>query len=163
MTTLDSLSNHRLHLLEQVKENILAAQDKQKRTYDIKHANPTCFHVSCSCLYIDIMSIFILTLKVGVSVLKKDFRRKKRKGGKIDPQWLGPYEITADLGKGFYALSDLESAEIVIKRVNGAHLKLYHDPLSSESVVDLSQYVSILYITYTSLCTMIILHRNVPS
>lgn len=112
MTTLDSLSNHPLHLLEQVKENILAAQDKQKRTYDIKHANPTCFHV-------------------GVSVLKKDFRRKKRKGGKIDPQWLGPYEITTDLGKGFYALSDLESGEIVIKRVNGAHLKLYHDPLSS--------------------------------
>ena len=22
----------------------------------------------------------------------------------MDPQWLGPYEIAADLGKGFYAL-----------------------------------------------------------
>ena len=46
----------------------------------------------------------------------------------MDPQWLGPYEIAADLGKGFYALSDVTSGDIVIKRVNGAHLKPYNAP-----------------------------------
>ena len=38
--------------------------------------------------------------------MKKDFLRRKRKGGKMDPQCLGPYEVTKDLGKGFYTLSD---------------------------------------------------------
>ena len=44
----------------------------------------------------------------------------------MDPQWLGPYEIAADLGKGFYALSDVTNGDIAIKRVNGAHLKAYN-------------------------------------
>ena len=48
----------------------------------------------------------------------------------MDPQWLGPYEIAADLGKGFYTLSDLESGDVVTKRVNGAHLKAYVTPQS---------------------------------
>lgn len=61
-------------------------------------------------------------------MLKKDFLRKKRKGGKSDPEWLGPFEVAADLGKGFYSLSDLNSGEIVIKRVNGAHLKVCLTP-----------------------------------
>jgi hypothetical protein len=90
-----------------VKENIQAAQEKQKQTYDRKHSGPSLF-------------------SVGAKVLKKDFLRKKRKGGKMDPQWLGPYEIAADLGKGFYALSDVTNGDIAIKRVNGAHLKAYN-------------------------------------
>ena len=43
----------------------------------------------------------------------------------MDPQWLGPYEIAADLRKGFYAVSDVTNGDIAIKRVNGAHLKAY--------------------------------------
>ena len=70
-------------------------------------------------------------MQVGMQVLKKNFWRKKRKGGKLDPQWLGPYRIATDLGKGFYALSDLNSENIVTKRINGAHLKAYFtSPLS---------------------------------
>ena len=46
----------------------------------------------------------------------------------MDPQWLGPYEIATDLGKGFYALSDLKSGDIVTRRVNAAHLKAYLAP-----------------------------------
>lgn len=51
--------------LEKAKENIVAAQEKQKAVYDKKHAKPSRF-------------------TVGQLVLKKDFTRKKRKGGKLD-------------------------------------------------------------------------------
>ncbi|KAI6646386.1 hypothetical protein LOD99_12508 [Oopsacas minuta] len=40
--------------------------------------------------------------EVGLTVLKKDFRRKKRAGGELDPNWLGPYTIVKALGRGLY-------------------------------------------------------------
>lgn len=80
---------------------------------------------------------------MGAKVLRKDFLRKKRKGGKIDPQWLGPYTIAAELGKGFYSLSDLESGAIVIQRVNSAHLKLYITPSSNFSSECAAQVINI--------------------
>ena len=40
----------------------------------------------------------------GTQVLKKDFRKKKRKGCKLDLMWVGPYLITKSLGKGLYEL-----------------------------------------------------------
>ncbi len=43
----------------------------------------------------------------------------------MDPKWLGPFEVAANLGKGFFALQDTTSKKIVVQRVNGAHLKLY--------------------------------------
>lgn len=58
-------------------------------------------------------------------VLKKDFIRRKRKGGKLDDRWLGPYAISKDLGKGFFALSDRQNQNVTIARVNGSHLKEY--------------------------------------
>ena len=57
--------------------------------------------------------------------MKKDFLRRKREGGKMDPQWLGPYEFTKNLGKGFYTLSDPNTGVVFVKRVNGSHLKTY--------------------------------------
>ena len=59
-----------------VKSNIEAAQAKQKKYYDEKFGASSCF-------------------RVGSTVLKKDFTRKKRKGGKLDYRWQGPYIITA--------------------------------------------------------------------
>ena len=41
---------------------------------------------------------------MGSLVYKKDFLRKKRHGGKLDCKWMGPYKITADLGKGLFKL-----------------------------------------------------------
>lgn len=70
-------------------------------------------------------TLYNLFIQVGSHVLKKDFTRKKRKGGKLDDRWLGPYTISKDLGKGFYSLSD--SMSVIVKRVNGAHLKIYED------------------------------------
>jgi hypothetical protein len=95
-------------VLQNAKQNIQIAQQKQKEQYDRKHSIP--------CKY-----------KVGDNVLKKDFRRKKRKGGCLDHKWLGPYEVIRDVGKGFLALRCTESGKI-IQRVHGAHLKFYNVP-----------------------------------
>ncbi len=65
-------------VLDQAKANIIKAQLKQKETYNKKH--------SCTETY-----------KIGAVVLKKDFLRKKRKGGKLDTKWLGPFTIVGSL------------------------------------------------------------------
>ena len=70
-------------------------------------------------LYISI----ILSLKVGALVLRKDFRWKKRKGGKMDDKWLGPPLVSSELGKGFYSLSDLDGKSIKVKRITEKSLK----------------------------------------
>jgi hypothetical protein len=103
--SLECMTNNRIRVLNEVKENIIKAQQKQREVYNRKHSNPSKF-------------------VIGTSVLKKDFMRKKRKGGKLDHKWLGPYVIAKDLGRGFYALSEGEN--VIVKRVNGAHLKIYH-------------------------------------
>jgi len=72
----DLLLNERQTTKHKVKSNIIKAQKKQKENYDKKHGAASCFHV-------------------GSLVLKKDFTRKKRKGGKLDYRWTGPYTITA--------------------------------------------------------------------
>ena len=64
-------------------------------------------------------------------MLMKDFTRRKRKGGKMDKKWLGPYYITRCLGKGLYSLRAIDRPDVVVSRVNGAHLKPYNTPPSS--------------------------------
>ena len=112
--SLEVLTSHRMEVLQEVKKNINLAQKKQKKQYDEKHSRAACYIV-------------------GAKVLKKDFTRKRRKGGKMDPKWLGPYMITKDIGKGFYKLALCENPDKVIMRVNGVHLKSYHTPNSSPS------------------------------
>ena len=104
-----SLTAHRQQLLEKAKENILKAQERQKNDYNRRRANPKVY-------------------TVGSKVLKKDFLRKKRKGGKMDAQYIGPYVITRHLGKGLYALKLADNPEVAVERVNGAHLKPYKTP-----------------------------------
>ena len=65
---------------------------------------------------------------IGAVVLKKDFRRKKRKGGKLDAKWTGPYKVAKSLGRGLYRLEDVSDPTKIISRVNGVHLKPYHRP-----------------------------------
>ena len=68
------LEEKRAQRLEEARANILAAQVKQKEQYDRKHAKPELF-------------------PKGQLVLKKDFRRQNRKGGKLSVRFLGPYII----------------------------------------------------------------------
>ena len=90
-----------------VKENIMAAQAKQKRDYDRKHAKPSLF-------------------RVGAIVLAKDYTRKKRKGGKLDTRWLGPFKIEKVLPRG--GIYHIISANGSKKKYTGAHLKPYKQP-----------------------------------
>ena len=69
------------------------------------------------------------TFEVGAKMLLKDFNRRKRKGGKLDHKWTGPYIITHHLGKGLYSLKAIDKPEVIVSRVNGVHLKPYHSPL----------------------------------
>lgn len=74
---------------------------KQKHQYNLKHSKAVVF-------------------KKGIKVLKKGFLCKKRKGGKLDAKWVGPYSITSVLGKGFYSLKSVENPTEIVSRVNGA-------------------------------------------
>ena len=78
---------------EAVKANIKQAQKKQKEHYDLRHGAAACFNV-------------------GSVVLKKDFTRKKCKGGKLDYRWQGPYMISASLGKGLFKLKELDGDKV---------------------------------------------------
>ena len=95
-------------LFDQVKENIKEAQKKQKEVYDRKHSNPP--------KYAD-----------GTIVLKKDFLRKKRKGGCLDHRWIGPYKVVKDMGKGFYSIQSIANGK-KLARIHGIHLKPYNTP-----------------------------------
>ena len=96
------LLEKRNRLLLMVKDNIKIAQAKQKRDYDRKHAKPSLF-------------------QVGAMVLAKDHTRKKRKGGKLDNRWLGPFKIEKVLPRGTYLIS----SNGTVKKYTGAHLKPY--------------------------------------
>ena len=100
----------RIQLLSAAKNNIILAQGKQKKAYDKKLSCPEVF-------------------QVGAFVMKKDFTRKKRKGGKLDPKWVGPYCITSNLGRGLYQLKQLSKPFKTVSRVNGVHLKTFVRPL----------------------------------
>ena len=96
------------------KENILRAQVRQKEQYDRKHVHAPNF-------------------QVGTRVLKKDFTRKRRKGGKLDLRWNGPYIVDAYLGKGLFRLQSVADPHDVVARVNGAHLTLSRSRAINES------------------------------
>lgn len=96
-------------ILQTAKSNIAAAQKKQKEHYDRKHSKPGAY-------------------QVGTKVLMKDFTRRKWKGGKMDRKWRGPYSITKCLGKGLYMVKAVDNPDVVVSRVNGAHIKPYRTP-----------------------------------
>ena len=104
------IEEHQIHcemMMEKVKANITAAQARMKVQYDKKHHNPDIF-------------------SKGALVLKKDMKRKKRAGGKMDFKWLGPYRIVKSMGKGLYQIESTDHRKLKIERVHGIHLKPYH-------------------------------------
>lgn len=109
--TLDMLTDQRKQIIEQTKMNIKHAQEKQKQQYDRRRANPSLY-------------------TIGAKVLKKDFLRRKRAGGKGDCRFIGPYRIMKSYGRGVYGLELIANPSHIV-RVNGAHLKPYYTPPSS--------------------------------
>ena len=108
---------------ENIRSNIQEAQQKQKKYFDQKHGAGACF-------------------KVGATVLKRDFTRKKRRGGKLDYRWEGPFVITAVLGRGLYKLKGKDGPKVV-DRVNGTHLKPFLSPCRQPVMGAFCQTVSI--------------------
>ena len=110
----------RQNILEQAKKNIIEAQAKQKEHYDRKHSNPDHFQVD-------------------QQVLRKDFTRKRIRGGKLTQRYLGPFTIRKVLPHGVYEISDEEGKKT---RATGAHLKAYKNLLLlSATAVTLKVYI----------------------
>ena len=98
------LLDARQKAFKEVEANIEAAQKSQKETYDRKHQAQV--------------------LPEGTEVLLENTYQKQRKGGKMDPLWLGPYTIHRNLGKGLYELKNKEG-KLVKKKANINRLKVY--------------------------------------
>ncbi len=60
---------------------------------------------------------------VGEQVLLKDFSCKKRKGGKLTMQYIGPYDMLSASKNSVFVLKHSVSGKI--SKVTGSHLKLY--------------------------------------
>ena len=97
--------------LQEVAKNIKVAQIKYKKQYDKKHAKPSEFYI-------------------GQLVLKKDFTRKKTKGGKLSCRYVGPFTITRVKSRGVYELC---SDDGKVTSATGGHLKVYRKPLGSNA------------------------------
>ena len=117
---INMLISKRQRDLETAKMKILEAQEKQKHYYDLKHCKPGAFDI-------------------GSQVLMKDLTRKKRKGGKLDTKWIGPFQIQKNLGK---ALTGVKNSTLKINRVHGTHLKPYFVPENSNSSLESSHHSS---------------------
>ena len=91
--------------LEKVKANIIDAQARQKKAYDRKRHNPDLF--TC-----------------GTLVLKRDMKRKKQAGGKMDFKWLGPFKVMKSMGRSLYQIQNVDCTEKV-EKIHGVHLKPY--------------------------------------
>ena len=93
---IENLLQSRDKVFSKAKANIDEAKKKQKKTYDKKHA--------------------IEKYPIGMEVLVENTADKQRKGGKLNPAWLGPYVINKEIGKGVYELrnkkGDIKSMSI---------------------------------------------------
>lgn len=124
----------RSSIIDKAKQNIEVAQEKQRAHYNRKHAS-------------------MFTYNLGSKVLVKDFSRKKRKEGKMDFRWLGPYCILKNLGKGIYLLQ--EQGTNNERKVNGAHFKPYIDS-GSEAIQSKEQITIGEEIDKSALCSRVI-------
>ncbi|XP_065893114.1 uncharacterized protein [Dysidea avara] len=109
---------HQTKVAQIVKENILTAQKRQKQVYDRKHHNPA-------------------TFKVGALVLRKDMKRKKRAGGKMDYKWQGPYKVVKSVGKGIFQILNTNDIKQTLK-VHGTHMKLFYPPKKATGCISTS-------------------------
>ena len=50
----------------------------------------------------------------------------------MDAKWLDPFLLSSELERGFYSLARLDGKMVVVKRINGAHLKVYKRSSSRE-------------------------------
>ena len=102
-TTIHALIESRKQVFQKAESCITLAQENQKKSYNQKHQPAE--------------------IPVGTQVLLENTAQKQRKGGKLEPMWLGPYTISQCIGKGLYELC--RDGKIIKKKANSAHLKVY--------------------------------------
>ena len=78
----DIIAIQRENMHTNIMKNIAKAQDKQSRDYDLKHGAGS-------------------SLNVGSTVLKKNFLRKRKRGGCLEFRWDGPFEYPNRLERGY--------------------------------------------------------------
>jgi hypothetical protein len=129
-SVIQTITEQRLERIQLARDNIRVAQERQKELYDRKHAHPCAF-------------------TVGDKVLMKDITRKKRKGGKMDVKFLGPYTITKKFGKGIYSFV---SDENVVEKVSRAYLKPYMECKNDQPLEEfVSAYICMTMSTQTNI------------
>ena len=87
---------------KKAKDNIENAQRKQKKRYDAIHAPPN--------------------FSVGEKVWRYNGRKDTRKGGKLDWNWTGPYQIAECTTEGTYRLKNKKGLQLK-QAVSSIHLK----------------------------------------
>lgn len=98
---------HKLH--SQVGGNIKTAQATQKEMYDKKHNSHK-------------------PLIIGSKVYIKNSRRIHRMGAKLEPLWIGPYEVFEILDKGRARLKNLKTGQKLRNVYHAANLKVKFYP-----------------------------------
>ncbi|XP_037113220.1 protein transport protein SEC31-like [Syngnathus acus] len=96
--------NEQDQLFEQVREHIRKAQEKTRHPKTTSGTTPT--------------------VHIGDLVLRQNIRSQQRKGGKLSPNFLGPYKIVAIEGK----TADLQDENgALVPKINIDHLKPYKE------------------------------------
>ena len=104
---LQTILTVRNNISQIVCENIIHAQDKQKRAYKARNLSKKAF-------------------KIGDKVLSWNLRRADRKGGRMSDPWLGPYTVSTITANGAYELTS-KDGEVLRSRQHGVNLKLFLD------------------------------------
>ena len=102
---LRAINHLRTAISKDASENIIKAQDRQKRDYAKKHAKKRPF-------------------VEGDDVLLWNLRRADRKGGRMKDPWLGPYKIGHVCDNGTYQLVNEEGTSLR-QKAHGVNLKLF--------------------------------------
>ena len=110
--TIEYLLSTRQTVFQKADSNIASAQKHQKETYDRKHQPQQ--------------------IAEGTEVLLENTYHKQRKGGKMNPVWLGPYTISRHIGKGLHELKSMEG-KVLKAKANINRLKIYKRRVGSSS------------------------------
>lgn len=128
---MDHMTRVKQIVFQKASENIEKAQTRQKKDYDKRHRDGTCFNT-------------------GDVVLLWNMRRADRKGGKQTKPWLGPYEIQEVHENGTYTL---RNKKVTLKtKAAGSNLKMFHERESQPTKEKDGLYESVVEIVNEEDC-----------
>ena len=114
-TTYETIMSKFDEINKTIKTNIKSAQEKQKIVYEKRKKN----------------GFKEFTLKLEDEVLKRNFRKKDRKGDKWEDDWQGPYKIKSFKGNRVYL--QCKNGKVLKNSVARIHIKPYKNKGTSTS------------------------------